>query len=98
MKALKRMARYLVGRARYVVKCERQHNLGVIEVQVDIDHAGCLNMRKSTSGGVLKSGNSVINSWSHAQAVIALSSGEADYYGIVKGASYSRGIRSLAPD
>ena len=32
--------------------------------------------------------------WSVAQAVIALSSGEAEYYGIVKGASTGLGIRS----
>ena len=32
----------------------------------------------------------------HTQVVIALSSGEAEYSGMVKGASYSLGIKSLA--
>ena len=40
----------------------------------------------------------MIKSWSHTQAVIALSPGEAEYYGTIKGASYSLGIQSLAVD
>ena len=40
----------------------------------------------------------VLKSWSTNQAVSALSSGEAEYYGIVKAASVALGIRSLALD
>ena len=36
--------------------------------------------------------------WSTNQAVLALSSGEAEYYAIVKAASVALGIRSLAAD
>eukprot|EP00972_Heterocapsa_arctica_P103210 15210078-Heterocapsa_arctica.AAC.1 len=54
---------------------------------VDTDYAGCLETRKSTSGGVLMHGSHCIRSWSTTQSVIALSSGEAELYGIVKGAS-----------
>ena len=43
-------------------------------------------------------GGHVIKSWSTNQAVLALSSGESDYYGIVKAASVALGIRSLALD
>ena len=43
-------------------------------------------------------GGHVIKSWSTNQAVIALSSGEAEYYGIVKAASVAIGARSLAAD
>ena len=43
-------------------------------------------------------GTHVIKSWSTNQAVIALSSGEAEYYGMVKGASQSLGLRGLADD
>ena len=43
-------------------------------------------------------GNRVIKAWAHTQSVIALSSGEAEYFGMVKGASYSLGLRSLASD
>ena len=43
-------------------------------------------------------GNHVIKSWSTAQNVIALSSGEAEYYGMVKGGSVGIGIHSMLQD
>ena len=43
-------------------------------------------------------GGHVIKSWATNQAVIALSSGEAEYYGIVKAASVAIGARSLSAD
>ena len=43
-------------------------------------------------------GDHLIKGWSVTQAVIALSSGEAEYYGIVKGSSVGLGIRSVLRD
>ena len=43
-------------------------------------------------------GSHLIKGWSLTQAVIALSSGEAEYYGIVKGSSVGLGIRSVLGD
>ena len=43
-------------------------------------------------------GHHMVKSWSVTQAVIALSSGEAEYYGIVKGSSVGLGIRSVLAD
>ena len=43
-------------------------------------------------------GNHVIKTWSSTQAVIALSSGEAEYYGIVKGGTMGLGARSEMED
>ena len=43
-------------------------------------------------------GEHVAKSWSTTQAVIALSSGEAEYYGIVKGSSVGLGARSVLRD
>ena len=40
----------------------------------------------------------MVKSWSTTQAVIALSSGEAEYYGIVKGSSVGLGARSVLKD
>ena len=40
-------------------------------------------------------GSHMVNSWSSTQANIALSSGEAEYYGLVKGSSVAVGIRSM---
>ena len=49
VKALKRLARYLVGKTRYAIKFERQGKVGKIDSQVDTDCAGCLRTRKSAS-------------------------------------------------
>ena len=43
-------------------------------------------------------GGHVIKSWSTNQSTIALSSGEAEYYGMVKGASQAMGLRAIAED
>ena len=43
-------------------------------------------------------GTHVIKSWSTNQAVVALSSGEAEYYGMVKGASQGMGLKAIAVD
>ena len=43
-------------------------------------------------------GNHVIESWSVTQSVVSLSSGEAEYYGLLKAFSNAMGIRSVASD
>ena len=40
----------------------------------------------------------MIKSWSSTQSVIALSSGEAEYYGMVKGASVALGLQPVLKD
>ena len=92
---LKRLARYLVNRTRVVQKFEYQEKPSRIIVHTDTDFAGCSKTRKSTSGGVMKN---VIKTWSSNQGVVALSSREAEYYGLVKGASQGIGLRNLARD
>ena len=69
-----------------------------IEAVVDTDHAGCLKARKSTSGGIAMLGKHCIKAWSVNQQVIALSSGEAEYYGMVKGASNTLGLGGMLSD
>jgi hypothetical protein len=69
-----------------------------MDARVDTDHAGCLKTRKSTNGGALMHGRHTIKTWSSTQATIALSSGEAEYYGVVKGASVLLGALSLCKD
>ena len=56
----------------------------VIRAYVDSDWAGCRKIRKSTSGGVLMLGTTAVRGWSTNQAVIALSSWEAEYYVALK--------------
>lgn len=55
----------------------------------------CLDTCKSTTGGLIKTGNHIIKSWSTTQTVIALSSGEAEYYALVKAASQALGLKVL---
>ena len=43
-------------------------------------------------------GKHLIKHWSTTQAVVALSSGEAEFYAIVKGSSQGIGMRSLLED
>ena len=43
-------------------------------------------------------GSHLIKSWSKTQTVIALSSGEAEYYGMVKGASEALGLQAMLND
>ena len=95
---LKRLGRYLVGRERMVVDFEYQQEGGRIDVWTDSDYAGCRETRKSTSGGVIRMGSHTIKTWSRMQAVVALSSGEAEYYALVKGASEGLGLQGIAVD
>ena len=43
-------------------------------------------------------GKHLIKHWSSTQKVVTLSSGEAELYGVVKGATEALGLRSLAQD
>ena len=43
-------------------------------------------------------GQHCIKTWSSTQAIIALSSGEAEYYGVVKAASVALGARAMMAD
>ena len=43
-------------------------------------------------------GSHIIKSWSSIQSVVALSSGEAEYYSMVKGASVALGLQSVLKD
>ena len=95
---LKRFGRYLIDKTRVVVAFRYQEAPQCVSVWTDTDHAGCLSTRKSTSGGVIMLGSHCIKSWSVNQQVIAMSSGEAEYYGMVKGASNGLGIVAMLAD
>ena len=73
-------------------------NTAEIQVYTDTDWAGCLKTRKSTSGGCMLLGSHLLKSWSSTQQTVALSSGEAEYYGVVKGASIGLGMLAMMKD
>eukprot|EP00959_Pyramimonas_sp_CCMP1952_P182190 3809454-Pyramimonas_sp.AAC.1 len=58
-----------------------------IRVYVDSDHAGCAVTRKSTGGFVAMLGHHVVKHGSNLQSTVSLSSGESEYYALVKGGS-----------
>ena len=97
MGALKRLARYLRARPRMVFAFEFQAADG-LECYTDTDWAGCTRTRKSTSGGCLMLGRHLIKAWSATQASIDLSSGEAEYYGVVRGSGIALGMQALHGD
>jgi hypothetical protein len=95
--ALKRLGRFLDGHRRLVYAYPWQRAAG-IDVYSDTDWAGCLRTRKSTSGGCLMLGKHLVKSWSSTQASISLSSGEAEFYGVVKASGIALGYQALLSD
>ncbi len=95
--AIKRLGRFLEGHKRLVYHYPWQ-SASKIEVYSDTDWAGCQRTRKSTSGGCLMLGSHLIKSWSSTQQAVALSSGEAEFYGVVKAAGMALGYMSLLED
>ena len=93
MSSLKRLGRYLNGQKRLVYRFPWQDE-GKLEIYSDTDWAGCVRIRKSTSGGCVMLGAHVIKTWSTTQPSVTLSSGEADLYGVVKACRAGLGIRS----
>ena len=94
-KKLKRLARYLVDKTRSRMMYEYQEKPSDIEIYVDTHFVGCQRTRRSASGGVLKFGSLLLKTWSSTQNVIALPSGEAEYYGLVKGVSQGLGVKAM---
>ncbi len=95
--ALKRLGRYLSEHRRLVFKYPWQ-TADKVEVYSDTDWGGCAKTRKSTSGGGLLLGRHLIKSWSSTQSLVSLSSGEAEFYGVVKAAGTGLGYQSLLRD
>ena len=77
---LKRLARYLMGCPRVQIEFVYQSMPKRFEAVVDTDHAGCKRTRKSTNGGALRHGMHTLKTWSSTQSIVALSSGESEYY------------------
>ena len=95
---IKRVGRYLVGAPRYVQQYLWQEFGGHVDAFSDSDRPGDRVTRKSTSGGVLMMGSHLLKPWATTQPVIALSSGEAELYALVKTAAQAKGLASLLMD
>jgi hypothetical protein len=95
--ALKRVARFFRSAPRLVYTYPQQTVRG-IDVYTDTDWAGCPKTRKSTSGGSLMLGCHTIKHWSSTQTSVALSSGEAEFAGVIRGAGQGLGYQALLKD
>ena len=97
---LKRLARFLGVRPRLVWLFKWQKRVTRIESWCETDHAGCIRTRKSVSGCALMLGGSTVSTYCEGQAVyvIALSSCEAEYYGLVSATSQMLGLQSILLD
>ncbi len=96
-KSLKRVCRYLAGAPRLVYSFEQQE-VDHVDVYVDTDWAGCPLTRKSTSGGCVLLGKHAVKHWSSTQTSVSLSSGEAEFAGVIRGAGQGLGYQALLRD
>ena len=69
-----------------------------VNSKVDSDWAGDKISRRSTSGMMLMRGSHLLRHSSTLQTSISLSSAEAEYYAIVRGACYGLGLQSTLRD
>ena len=95
---MKRIGRYLVGAPRVVYTYEWQSMPTVLDGYSDSDWAGCQSTRRSTSGGAIMQGGHCMKTWSSTQATVALSSAKAELYALLKTATQTLGLITLARD
>ena len=86
---LARLARYLVGTQKLALRFDHQEYGDIVRISVDPDWAGS-EERYSAHAGLEFHGEHLVDSWVVSDQVRALSSGEAELYGIVDGSA--RGI------
>eukprot|EP00253_Pinus_taeda_P002778 PITA_02778 len=76
--AVKRIFKYLQGTQNYGLWYSRDTDL-TLHAYTDVDWAGSVDDRKSTSGGALFMGSRLVSWFSKKQSSIALSTAEAEY-------------------
>ena len=95
---LVRLGRYLKGRPVARMWYRFQDQPEAVETYSDTDWAGCRRTRRSTTGGYCAYGRHILKMWCKTQAVVALSSAEAELYGIVRASAETLGVMSLFAD
>ena len=92
---LKRLGRYLAGKPRVVQYFRQQKMFNTIRVYCDSDHAGDLKTRRSTTGIVCVLGGHSIKHSSNLQSTVSLSSGESEFYALVKAGAVGLGVKAM---
>ena len=95
---LKRAARFTLIAPRTIWVWRRQAPVKTLLLQCDTDWAGCKLTRRSTSAVVVLAGQHCVLTASTTQIPIALSSGEAEFYGVTRAASRAIGLVALYND
>ena len=93
-----RFGRYLTNRPRVQLWYKFQETPCQLETFSDTDWAGCRRTRRSTTGGYTVAGSHLIKMWCKTQAVVALSSAEAELYGLVTASAETMGLISMCKD
>eukprot|EP00971_Amphidinium_carterae_P352119 6492438-Amphidinium_carterae.2 len=97
-RAVKRIARYLSAYPRAIQRLERQPPRSELRCYSDSDHAGCVRTRKSTSCSVILRGSHMLRFTCSTQQPIALSSGESEWYALVRAATVCLGMVNMCAD
>ena len=98
---LKRVVRYVRYRPRAELRFLRRavgNSEVFLDLFVDSDWAGCLATRRSTTGLIAMLGDHCIKHASLLQSQIGLSSGEAEFYALCRGAATGLGLVSYLKD
>ncbi|CAK0831695.1 unnamed protein product [Prorocentrum cordatum] len=98
MMRLRRVVRYLTGERECYTAYHYQEQPKALDCYTDSDWGGAKVTRKSTSAGVIVAGSHWLEAWSATQQTRALSSGEAELYAIVSGASRGLLLKHLASE
>ena len=93
-----RFGRYLKNRHRVQLWYKFQETPCQLETFSDTNWAGCRRTRRSTTGGYPVAGSHLIKMWCKRQAVVAVSSAEAELYGLVRASAETLGLISMYKD
>jgi hypothetical protein len=98
LKALRRLCSFLKGAHRIVQTFQPQKLPTELTVFTDADFAGCEKSRKSTTGIANMLGSHCLSTVCKTQSVIALSSGESEFYALGSAAQRGLGLKSTLAD
>ena len=93
---VKRVARYLRCFPACALVYRWQAQPASLTVYTDADWGGCVQTRRSTSGGLILHGDHLLTFWARTQQCLALSSCESEVNALVKGGVEGLGIKHMA--
>ena len=95
MLKIKRLGRYLLKHPPEIWEFEYQETPKSVCVMSDSDRATCKTTRKSMSSSMERFGAHVIDASYARQSVVALSSGEAEFYALTRSAAIGRTTKQI---